>query len=367
MKIAYVVGGLPFGGIENSLLNVALELKRRNVQFVIVNLSGTGDKLPEFYEKGIPVRNVCNDLRHIKTFRLDTALKLRRFFKEYSPEIIHSTQFPADYFSRISTIGLKTHIVTHIRSVRVEKRLERRIFNRILSLKTDVFISDSEAVYEMVEKEHNVFNKPHYVLYNAINPSDFEGESNLALEKDKRYLVCVGRLVKLKNFDVVIKAFSLVHSKFPDLRLLIIGEGKERKNLENLVKSLGINGKVIFTGYRTDVPRILKSCHVFLMPSDYEGFGIAHLEAMYAGLPAVISPNVPSREIASECCFISPIKPEAIAEKIEKLLVDEKTYSQFSIAARKAAQGFTIGKYVDKLLELYEGILSGNLPKRKVL
>ena len=93
------------------------------------------------------------------------------------------------------------------------------------------------------------------------------------------------------------------------------------------------------------------------MPSEYEGFGIAHLEAMYAGLPAVISPNVPSKEIASDCSFVVPINPEDIANAVKKLLTDRSLYEEFSKKAKETAKEFSIENYVDKLISLYEKIL----------
>jgi len=103
------------------------------------------------------------------------------------------------------------------------------------------------------------------------------------------------------------------------------------------------------------------------MPSSYEGFPITHLEAMYAGLPAIISPYVPSKEVASECSLIVPIDPRKIANALDRLLTDENFYKKLSRKAIEIAQEFTIERYVDKLLNLYEDVLSENLPDKVVL
>ena len=156
MKVAYVVGGLPFGGIETLLFDMSLELKKRGFEFIIINLSGTGNKLPEFLNAEIPVINLNDNLKSIKTYRLDTSLKLRKFLKEYSPDIVHSMQFSADYFSRISSLFLPAKIVAHIHNVKQEKTRKENS-KQILSLKTDVFISVSKEVFKLVEKTHNIF------------------------------------------------------------------------------------------------------------------------------------------------------------------------------------------------------------------
>ncbi len=368
LKVLFVVGGLPFGGIENLLFDIVLEFSKRNVDFKIVNLSGTGEKTEEFLKAGLPVINLGNSKRDIKTFKLKTAYKLRNFIRNYQPNIVHSMQFSGDYFTRVASIGLSSFkVVTHIHNIKREKRIERKIFNKLLSYRTNVFLSVSKEVFEVVEKDHNVAGKPHYVLYNAINVEKFKEKGSLELENGVRYITCVGRLVKQKNFDVAIKAFSLIEKKYPDTRLLIVGEGKERKRLQDLAKSLGLAKKVIFTGYRRDVPAILKTSYILLMPSSYEGFGIAHLEAMYAGLPAIISPYVPSKEVASECSLMVPVDPGRIANTLDRLLADENFYKKLSRKAKEIAQEFTIERYVDKLLELYESVLSENLPDKVVL
>ncbi|GAB6076444.1 glycosyltransferase [Desulfurobacterium crinifex] len=368
MKVLFVVGGLPFGGIENLLFDIALEFLERSVDFKIVNLSGTGEKIEEFLRGGLPVINLGSSKRDIKTFKVKTVYRLRDFIRNYQPNIVHSMQFSGDYFTRIASIGLSSFkIVTHIHNIKRETRIERRIFNKLLSYRTDVFLSVSKEVFEVVEKEHNVAGKPHYVLYNSINIEKFKEEGSLELENGVKYITCVGRLVKQKNFDVAIKAFSLIEKKHHDTRLLIVGEGKEREKLQDLAKILGLAKKIIFTGYRRDVPAILKTSYILLMPSSYEGFPITHLEAMYAGLPAIISPNVPSKEVASECSLIVPIDPRRIANALDRLLADENFYEKLSRKAREIAQEFTIERYVDKLLDFYEGVLSENLPYKVVL
>ncbi|SMO50363.1 Glycosyltransferase involved in cell wall bisynthesis [Balnearium lithotrophicum] len=367
MKVVFVVGGLPFGGIENLLFDVSKELIKRNFRFKIINISGTGSKLQEFLNAGISIINLNKNLKTLKTYRLDTAFKLRKLLKEISPNIVHSMQFSADYFSRISSLSINTKIITHIHNIKREHRIERRIFNKFLSLRTNIFLSVSKEVYRIVEKEHNLFSKPHYILYNGVDFSKFKVKTRFRLGSSFKYIVCVGRLVKQKNFDIAIKAFSLIEKELPNTKLLIVGEGNEKEKLKDLAKSLNLSNKVIFTGYRSDVPGILKQSHVLLMPSEYEGLGIAHLEAMYAGLPAVISPNVPSKEIASNCSFVVPINPKDIANAVKKLLSDENLYKELSEKAKETAKNYSIENYVNKLIDLYNGALTGKLPDRKVL
>jgi hypothetical protein len=82
--------------------------------------------------------------------------------------------FSADYFSKLALLNSKTLIVTHIHNTKIEKHLHRRVLNRLLSFRTSFYVSVSKAVYDMVEKKHNMFKKKHIVLYNAIDLDNFK-------------------------------------------------------------------------------------------------------------------------------------------------------------------------------------------------
>ncbi len=358
MRIAIVVGGLPFGGIENLVYDVGCELERRKVDFKIVNISGTGEKLNEFFEKKLPVVNLFNNKKVLKTHKISTAKKLRQWLDLYKPDIVHSMHFSADYFSRIASIGRNWKVITHIHNIKLEKRWERKVANKILSYRTDLFLSVSNDVYEMVQKRHNLAKRPNMVLYNAINTKKFKG---IDFSKKEDVIVCVGRLFKQKNYDIAIRAFSLIRDEFPSYRLWIVGNGKERDNLERLSRQLSLGEYVKFLGYRRDIPNIVAKSKIMLVPSSYEGFSIAYLEAMYAGVVGVISPFVPIKEIASECSMIAPIDENAIADALRKLIIDKELFKQLSKRAKEIAKDYAIETYVDKLLAIYKKVLGNKV------
>jgi len=372
MKTLFVVGGLPFGGIENLLFDISKELLRRNFPFKVVNLSGTGQKVAEFKEAGIPLINLESSLKAIKTFRLKTALKLRRLIESERAEIVHTMQFPADYFTRIALIDdRRRKVITHIHTVRKEKRIERRIFNRVLSIRTDAFLAVSRDVHKVVEREHNLFRKPSYVFYNAVNYKKLEAQLEKPAVPDvlkgKKVFITVGRLVRLKRIDLAIRALALIEKKYPDAVLAVIGDGKERQNLERLALNLNLKDRVFFFGYQKEVAPFLSKAFALLMPSEHEGLPVSHLEAAYFGLPAVISPFVPSRELLSDASLVAGLSPEEIAKKMELLLTERELYRELSDSARKTARLYSIERYVDTLINFYGQLKEGKLPEEKVL
>jgi glycosyltransferase involved in cell wall biosynthesis len=103
-------------------------------------------------------------------------------------------------------------------------------------------------------------------------------------------VICfIGRLVPVKNIKSLLKAMRLVVKECPRIKLLLIGDGPERNELEKIVIENGLQSFVFFTGFRDDARDFLAEADIFVLPSYYEGISIALLEAMSAGLPSVIT------------------------------------------------------------------------------
>ena len=103
----------------------------------------------------------------------------------------------------------------------------------------------------------------------------------------------VGRFMEVKNHEFLVQVAAEVDKRHPEMRLLLVGDGKLRRAIERQVSQLGLTDKVIFAGQRRDVARLLQAMDVFLFPSIWEGLGLAPIEAQLAGLPCVISDTLP--------------------------------------------------------------------------
>ncbi|CCO22984.1 glycosyltransferase [Maridesulfovibrio hydrothermalis] len=362
MKIAYVIGGLPFGGVENWLLDLSLRFKdRSDVDSVVINVSGTGIKAAEYAEKEIRVVDICDSKKGLKTFKLSTALKLRKVLKDEAPDVIHTLHFSGDYFGRLAAVGLGIPVVTHIRNIHRQKKKFRRFANKFLCRFTDVFLSVSGQVEkECVALDHNVCGKPSLVFYNAADPEKLKVDG-IDLKKEfgagDVIISGVGRFVPQKNFDLLIHGFARVVEKYPQASLVLLGDGAEREKLEKLVKYLKIEDKVIFPGYRSDVPRFMRSTDILVMPSDYEGLPITHIEALFCGVPAIISRFVPSLEIASEASLLCRREPAHIAELIISLIDNKDLHTKLSEKAREIAPEYSMDNYVERLVGFYKALV----------
>jgi len=363
IKVAYVIGGLPFGGVENWLLDLVLALRQGNdIIPYVLNLSGTGNLMPKFAAMGIDVICIGNDKKAINTHKLSTVLALRSKLRQIDPDVIHTLHFSGDYFGRLASLGLGKPVFTHLRNTKSERKGFRRIANKLLSYATTCYFSVSGQVAETVRKDHNVAGRPSYILYNAVDPKKLLVDP---IDLGERYglkgrvIIGVGRFVAQKNFDKLIKAFAILKESVQDVSLLLLGDGDQMAALKDLVGGLNLQGDVCMPGYTNneDIPGHLKSSYLLAMPSQYEGLPITHVEALFCGLPAVISEHVPSLEIASEASLVCRTEVDDIADKLLTILNDPALHKQLSEAALAIAPRYSIGNYVTELVDYYSKFL----------
>lgn len=199
------------------------------------------------------------------------------------------------------------------------------------------------------------------MLYNAVDPHKLAipaHDLHSMYGVSGKILLGVGRYVPQKNYALLLSALRLLLDQGYDASLVLVGEGSERPNLEQQIADLHLHGRAVLTGYRQDVPAFLQSADVFVMPSDFEGLPIAHVEAMFCGLPAVVSRYVPSLEIAGASSLVCKRSPESIAEQVRRLLDDENLRQELAEQGKRIAQEYTIDKYMVKMFEQYEQVLS---------
>lgn len=363
MKVAYIVGGLPFGGVENWLHDLCLALADDPaIEPLVINVSGTGVLMEKYREAGIPVISIGDSKSSINTHRLDTVCRLRRVLKREQVDVIHTLHFSGNYFGRLASIGLGLPVIVHIRNIKSDGKARRVFFNKVLSRFTTMFLAVSKAVVSTIRRDHNVGNIPVEVLYNAVDPVKLDVP---AIDLQKEYgisgkvVVGVGRVVKQKNFDRLMRAVGIVRNTVPNVSLVILGDGSEMDNLKALRAELGLEDCVVLAGYQPNhkVPGFLRASHLLAMPSDYEGLPVTHVEALFCGLPAVISEHVPSKEIAGDAALICTTDVEDIAAKMLEVLSNDEKHAAMKKAALDIAPEFSMQNYLKKLKSVYERIV----------
>lgn len=156
-------------------------------------------------------------------------------------------------------------------------------------------------------------------------------------------LILTGRLAPIKRIDVFLRAVKGVVSKIPNVKAVIVGDGKLRDELRDLSLALGIDANVSFVGYQADVEVWLRKSKVFILTSDSEGLSLSMMEAMMCGLPAIVSDVGDLGDLVENGVngYLVPRRvPELFAERIVELLSDERKLESFSDAAHEAAMRY---------------------------
>jgi glycosyltransferase involved in cell wall biosynthesis len=220
----------------------------------------------------------------------------------------------------------------------------------------DHFIAVSQVTKAKLIQRVGIPDSKISVVPNGIELRQYQ---KIKVEKFSRpTVVYVGRLVRYKYVDELLRAVSLLRQDFPDVQIKIIGTGPERKNLEKLCQKLGFANRVEFLGFvarHRDVLTTIKRAHVFCFPSTVEGFGIVVLEALALGVPYVASDILPIREATGGIggLLVPPRDIQALADGIRQALRGKVDTSENT----SWAQGFEWRKLAHRVETVYNRLL----------
>lgn len=176
--------------------------------------------------------------------------------------------------------------------------------------------------------------------------------------QDETILISVGRLAPEKNWDTLVQAFAKVYPKHKDLRLVLIGDGPSKGDLQSLAAELGVAERVTFLGSIPfdEVPSYLKTADLFSFASVTETQGLVTIEAMAAGLPVVSVDGSGTRDIVEpgKQGLLTDNNPEALAKGLDDLLSDPHQMKRFSNGALKKAKTFDVNLLSRQIVSVYE-------------
>ncbi|GAB4378438.1 MAG: N-acetyl-alpha-D-glucosaminyl L-malate synthase BshA [Salibacteraceae bacterium] len=231
-------------------------------------------------------------------------------------------------------------------------------------------INNSDAVTAVSESLKNDtyryfgVNREILVIPNFINMSRYRNLSCQDLRErfagnGERLLMHVSNFRKVKRVEDVVKVFAQVREKIA-AKLILIGDGPERYNVEQMCRSMGVCGDIHFLGKTKNVERFLGCGDLFLLPSETESFGLAALEAMAAGLPVISTntgglPEVNKHAVSGYLSKVGDI--DDMAANALKILADDETLLRFKKQAREQAEKFDLPNILPKYIELYKQLV----------
>jgi glycosyltransferase involved in cell wall biosynthesis len=205
------------------------------------------------------------------------------------------------------------------------------------------------------------------VIYNGVDIEEFF-PSTKNRNPDQFTIICVSRVTPRKGIRFLIQAFKILSGRYDQTRLIIVGDGNEKKSLEDLVQSLDLKDKVEFAGAigHDKVWEFYQRANIFVLPSLNEGMSNVMLEALACGLPIVATDTGGTKELLTDNLNGLVVKMKDsndLAEKIEKLILNPELEKSMSLESRLLAEKLSWGKVAGEYVELYKQ--TANLKKMK--
>lgn len=179
----------------------------------------------------------------------------------------------------------------------------------------------------------------------------------LGLEPGALYVVSLARLVSRKNLAALVEACAAIEND--GLRLLLLGDGPERRSLEQLARARGLGGRILFKGFVDEAEKeaLLRASDIFALPSLHEAFGLVYLEAMRAGLPVVATRPGGQEDFLEDgvtACLVEAGDPGVLAAALARLAGDPLARRRMAAAARAAVAAFTTERAAAAYEALFE-------------
>ncbi|MFC1621610.1 glycosyltransferase family 4 protein [Candidatus Omnitrophota bacterium] len=365
MKILLITTHLNIGGIGTYTISLARALKKKGNEVFVASSGGVLlSDLAAARISHIKINMLTKSELSPKV--LASIFELRKVVKKMNIDVIHAqTRVSQVIGFFVSKLCRKAFVTT------CHGFFRPNAGRRILPAWGDRVIAISDAVRAHLEKDFHVNKDRISLIYNGINTmrflKDFSKEEKDALKdkfglrKDHLIIGTIGRFTPDKGQDVLLRAFFEILKQKPNVQLVFVGDGKERFEIIDMAQRLGLSDNVIFVKSQINTVNILSVMDVFMFtPKRKEGLGLALLEALAAGKPAVATNVGGVSSIINDGIngfLVEPSRYQLLVEPTVRLLKDKTLYEKMSQAGREMViQKFSIDGMVDKVEKLYREI-----------
>ncbi len=374
IRIAQIVSGMTLqGGVERVAYNIVRNLDRVRFEPYVFCLTQGGELAhqlcAEGYEvivtDGVSSLNPQNWNRNLKA-----AKQLTNWLRLRDIHLVHTHEFFSGTLGRVAAVWAGIPVVVQMWHNADRWKGSVHIFaDRILARYTNAFVANSKAVRRFYLEHEQVKPERFVTIYNGVDPVTYWLTMNkvskrreLQLPHDAQVLCVIGRMAKQKGYPFLIQALPKVLTRFPNIRLLIVGgagvpgESNEQE-VQQLVRTLGLEHVVHFLGWREDIGEILGVTDIFVLPSLWEGFGLTLVEAMFAGKPVVATRVDAIPEVVAEGetgILVPSADPDTLAEAIMTFLASPEQMQIMGRAGQKRAREvFTVDRMTREFEALY--------------
>ena len=370
LRVLHIIPTFGIGGAERMVVNL---LKAFNHEKFEVAACSLYSEASTFFEKQLKEYKIpVYYLGKHKGLDLRMIPRLYHLFKTFKPDIVH-THLYAIRNAIIPIILCRIPLRFHTLHSIAYKETDRigRIINWITFHFCKVIpISISQ---EVAKTTYDLYHVETPIIYNGISVNCFQLKKNIRsfyrkkenLKESDIIFIHVANFSPQKNHRLLIKAFGQAVKQSPNLKLLHVGDGELRNEMEKFVKEKKLEQSIYFLGLRQDIPELLAACDVFILSSDWEGTPMTILEAMAARKPIIATAvgGVPELvENGVTGLLVPPKNTQALAEAILQLVGNSTLREEMGREGqRKALERFDINQIARQYEELYLKSLEAKL------
>ena len=371
MKVVQIIDSLRVGGAQTLESVFAREMLRRGEQVQVISLHPPETHSPiyqELRQLGVEVRNI--PLRSLAD--LWRTRRIQAVLRDGGADIVHTQLNYANIHGTLAAhwAGIPSVASLHNASVHLYsyKPYRTRLETRALSRYAQRVVACGHTVARVQQarfkhKKLDVIPNPVPDLPDISKEQRRAARLEFLADGEGLLLVSVGRLIPEKGYADLIEAFALAYPRLPHpARLLIVGKGPLRTELQAQIDAKGLADAILLTGERNDVPALLAAGDIYVSSSHYEGQSLAVLEAMLSALPVIATDVGDNRQIIMERCglVLPPQQPEQLAQAVLRLAGDPQMRNSLGQNASRCVQkNYAPALWVERLLALYDEVLHG--------
>lgn len=366
-----------FGGSGVVATELGLELSKRGheIHFITYNQPVRLELISNnvhYHEVNVPEY----PLFHYQPYELALSSKLVNMVKQHGIEILHvHYAIPhayAAYMAKkmLQEEGIYVPIVTTLHGTDITLVGSHPFYKPAVTFsinKSDAVTTVSKSLKDDTLRLFDIKNDinvvPNFIDLEKYNHGFSDCQRGMMANDDEKIITHISNLRPVKRVQDVISVFYNIQKEIP-ARLMFIGEGPEKENVELRCQELGILDKVVFFGRSNEIDKILCFSDLFLLPSQTESFGLAALEAMASGVPVISSNSggLPEVNIHGKSGFLSDVgNVDDMTKNALHILSDESRLKVFKDNAREASLKFDLHAIVPKYEAIYEDTLANCL------
>jgi glycosyltransferase involved in cell wall biosynthesis len=363
-EIVYVIASMITGGTQTHLLQLFRFLDRSRYRPHLFCLRDGGDLVGVARELDVPVRSFAmrGTLRDVRDTR--GLARMVSAMRAIGPAVAHSYllrgNFYASIAARLSGAGA---VVTSKRGlhepVGVSERLAVRVSNRL----SDRILGNSPAVLDFTEAVEGVDRHRMVMIPSGVDTDRFRPAKDAAGLGEGPVIGAVTTFKPKKGLAMLLETVAKVRETFPRVRLAVAGEERMDGEAARLASSLGIIDSITLLGRRRDMPKVLSTFDVFILPSESEGMSNALLEAMAMELPSVataVGGNTTVIEDGVSGVLVESGDSRSMADSVVAILQDASLAARLGEAGRRrVVDVYSAASMTGQMEELYDGLLEG--------